>query len=76
MLFEEFIREPAALFPAPEYALEIREPQALGNRETGIAITLQVIGDRYREILAIKPAQMIADFTLISPGLALELTPV
>ena len=63
------------LFPAPEYALHTGKPEDFGNRETGIVITLQVLSDRDGEILAIKPFQMIGNFTPVSPGPALECTP-
>jgi hypothetical protein len=64
------------LLPAPEYTLHTGHPEYLRNGETGIAIALQMSGDCYREILAIKPVQMIDNLMLISPGVALESTPV
>ena len=65
-----------ASLPAPEYPLHTGNPEDLGNRETGIAITLQVFSNGYREILAIKPCQMVLYFVIIPPGSALESTPV
>jgi hypothetical protein len=48
-----------ALFSTPEHTLHAGNPEDLGNGETGIPETLQVLNDRYREILVIEPCQMI-----------------
>jgi hypothetical protein len=66
---------PPKSLPAPEYTLHTGNPEDLGNRETGIAITLQVFGNGYREILAIKPCQMVPYRIVISAGVMLESTP-
>jgi hypothetical protein len=63
------------LLPAPEHALHTGNPEDLGYRETGIAITLQVFSSGYREILAIKPVQMVPYRIVISAGFTLESTP-